>query len=640
MQHPDIQPEDVQTSHDADLFKDDEDEDDDESGAGHFTDALTHPPTSISQPPTSISQPPTSAMRIDKRTRDEVVSEKRRFHEVDYSETLRKTVYEQEERINNIKRETEARERHMHDVNEKTRQWEAAMKEREQERQRWGRTTDQANANDVMQLEERTEEHRRLAEELARRDAELSARKNQELQEREKAIFAEMERRLQLEVEKLRAAKENELANMEQRFARSGRQQHAGTEMDMDQDPTPRSTQQQPRTPQKSQLKTPCLDVIKKIRKAHGATRKIRLVSVAEVKQSPTVEQEPPEFQQDDAYPMSAMENAVSRGVEAALRRIFIDKDIRTSAKRSPRRKRKQDDELRIERAAELSHERDFVLGEVRRLLKDTFSICQDADFIVHQPAIREDVYSYEYEDGPGPDTQNLAFDLKHGSSTPWNAKILDILLEKLQMRSMEEKWPFPRSDGYYKAILEDRYKRLRTGWRAAQPKITAKGVLETGAEVEERLIAKRDRNLKSIRQTTRRRSKYTRRATILQKVIELKKEDEDDDLPAWQWLQKLIKTLGDDGMSSEESDIENDVECVLRVKNMTWRRGIERELSVIDNQRVLDDDIFAPQGSKPMKRIRAPGNSTTLRSPVTGLPKALYDAKWIDGLTKGQVER
>lgn len=78
--------------------------------------------------------------------------------------------------------------------------------------------------------------------------------------------------------------------------------------------------------------------------------------------QSPTVEQEPPQFQPDDAYPMSAMENAVSRGVEAALRRIFINKDIRTSAKRSPRRRRKQDDELRIERAAELSHERDLLL--------------------------------------------------------------------------------------------------------------------------------------------------------------------------------------------------------------------------------------------------------------------------------------
>lgn len=92
--------------------------------------------------------------------------------------------------------------------------------------------------------------------------------------------------------------------------------------------------------------------------------------------------------------------------------------------------------------------------------------------------------------------------------------------------------------------------------------------------------------------------------------------------------------------MSSEESDIENDIECVLQVKNMAWCRGIERELNIIDNQRVLDDEIFAPQGSKPMKRIRASGNSTTVRNPVTGLPKALYNGRWFDGLTGGQVER
>ncbi|KAG1901225.1 uncharacterized protein F5891DRAFT_913582, partial [Suillus fuscotomentosus] len=186
-------------------------------------------------------------------------------------------------------------------------------------------------------------------------------------------------------------------------------------------------------------------------------------------------------------------------------------------------------------------------------------------------------------EDGPGPNTQNLAFDLKHGSSTPWNAKVLDILLEALKRRSVEEQWPFQRLDGYYKMILEDRYKRLRTVWRAAQPKVTAKGILETGAEVEERLIVKRDKNLKSVHQATCRRNQ----------IIELKKDGEDEDLPAWQWLQNIIKTLGDGGMSSEESDIENDIECVLQVKNMTWRRRIEQELNIIDNQRVLDDDIF-----------------------------------------------
>ncbi|KAG2117589.1 hypothetical protein DEU56DRAFT_698943, partial [Suillus clintonianus] len=182
--------------------------------------------------------------------------------------------------------------------------------------------------------------------------------------------------------------------------------------------------------------------------------------------------------------------------------------------------------------------------GEIRRLLKDTFSISQDADFIVHQPADRGDVYSYEYEDGPGPNTQNLAFDLKHGFNTPWNAKILDILLEELKKRSVEEEWPFRRSDAYYKAILEERYKRMRMVWRAAQPKVTAKGCLETAEEVEERLIAKRGENLKSVRQTTRRRNKYLRRAKVLEQVIELKKDGEDDDLPAWQWLQKLVKTL------------------------------------------------------------------------------------------------
>ncbi|KAG1722610.1 hypothetical protein EDB19DRAFT_1834931 [Suillus lakei] len=205
------------------------------------------------------------------------------------------------------------------------------------------------------------------------------------------------------------------------------------------------------------------------------------------------------------------------------------------------------------------------------------------------------------------------------------------MLIKELQRRGMEEQWPFQRSDSYYKAILNDCYKWLQTAWRAAQPKVTAKGILETAAKVEDRLITKRDENLK----------KYIHRAKILQKVIEPKKDakDKDEDLPAWMWLQNLIKTLGDGGMSSEESDVENNVQCVLQVKNMAWCRGIEQELNVINQQRVLDDKIFTPQGSKPMKRICVPGNSMTLRSPVTGLPKALYNGKWFDGLTGGQVE-
>ncbi|KAG1901558.1 uncharacterized protein F5891DRAFT_931587, partial [Suillus fuscotomentosus] len=189
----------------------------------------------------------------------------------------------------------------------------------------------------------------------------------------------------------------------------------------------------------------------------------------------------------------------------------------------------------------------------------------------------REDVYSYEYEDGPGPDLKNLTFDTKNGSKTPWNSRIIDLLLGELRRRGDEERWPFARSEAYFRKILRDRYKRLRMVWTCAQPKVTAKGVLETPAEVEERLITKKDKLLKVTRQTTRRRNT----------------DDKEEDLPAWQWLQQLVKTLGECGMSSEESDLENDIETVLRVKNMVWCRAVERELDIVDHQRLADDNIF-----------------------------------------------
>ncbi|KAG1750290.1 hypothetical protein EDD22DRAFT_741662, partial [Suillus occidentalis] len=163
----------------------------------------------------------------------------------------------------------------------------------------------------------------------------------------------------------------------------------------------------------------------------------------------------------------------------------------------------------------------------VRRLFKDAFNISQDDDFIAHEAPSQEDIYAYEHEDGPGPDLKNLAFDLKNGSKTPWNSKIIDLLLGELWRRGNTEGWP-SRSEAYFREIIQDRYRRLRTVWKAAQPKITGK-----------------------------------------------------------------VKTLGDCGMSSEESDLENDIETVLRVKNMAWRRAIERELDIVDRQRLADDDIF-----------------------------------------------
>ena len=125
----------------------------------------------------------------------------------------------------------------------------------------------------------------------------------------------------------------------------------------------------------------------------------------------------------------------------------------------------------------------------------------------------------------------------------------------------------------------------------------------------------------------------------MLDHIVALKTDLQEDDLTTWQWLQALIKALGESGMSSEESSVENGVENVLRVKNMEWRRNIDRELEIVDLQRIIDSDIFSQRGSRPLIQKRAHGNPTTTRKALTGLPLALYDGAWMANLTERQLE-
>ena len=128
-------------------------------------------------------------------------------------------------------------------------------------------------------------------------------------------------------------------------------------------------------------------------------------------------------------------------------------------------------------------------------------------------------------------------------------------------------------------------------------------------------------------------------RIAVLEHVVKLKMEENADDLHNWTWLQDVVQHLGEHGMSSEESDIENDVEQVLWVKTMGWRHSIERELDLIDLQWLLDDDIFSPQGSQPMRRIRSQAKPSSSQPAVKGLPISFYDSAWFSRLTQRQTE-
>ncbi|KAI6143393.1 hypothetical protein BKA82DRAFT_4359952 [Pisolithus tinctorius] len=108
-------------------------------------------------------------------------------------------------------------------------------------------------------------------------------------------------------------------------------------------------------------------------------------------------------------------------------------------------------------------------------------------------------------------------------------------------------------------------------------------------------------------------------RILVLDQMVKLKSEVQDDDIQSWKWLQRLIKTLGEHGMSSEESTVENGVENILH--------------------RILDTDVFSPQGSKPLTRKRVPDNPSTTHSAAKALPLALYDGAWIVHLTEHEIE-
>ena len=167
----------------------------------------------------------------------------------------------------------------------------------------------------------------------------------------------------------LQAEKESELAKMDQRFSRSDRRQDNDVQMDRSPHPSPKSSG------------TPCLDTMKKLKRIRGISRRTRLISVAtevsawcirydvnsryqtdteEIHQEQVFEEK--DTPQPDASPSSNMEDAIARGVEAALRRILIEKDSTVLKKRSPRKRKMDDDKIRREKAAELSCERDFLL--------------------------------------------------------------------------------------------------------------------------------------------------------------------------------------------------------------------------------------------------------------------------------------
>lgn len=92
--------------------------------------------------------------------------------------------------------------------------------------------------------------------------------------------------------------------------------------------------------------------------------------------------------------------------------------------------------------------------------------------------------------------------------------------------------------------------------------------------------------------------------------MVELKADQGDphDDLEFWKWALEVIRRLGAEGMSSDETanELNSGHDHIYRVKIMVWRRRMEDVLKIIDGSRHAGNGIFSLCGSTGLHRTRS----------------------------------
>ena len=125
----------------------------------------------------------------------------------------------------------------------------------------------------------------------------------------------------------------------------------------------------------------------------------------------------------------------------------------------------------------------------------------------------------------------------------------------------------------------------------------------------------------------------------ILTSIVRQKEKDNTGDLATWRWLLMLFQELGPDGMSSEDTSIE-DLETIYQPRILPWRRNIDDWLTLIKRERKkVFQTIYSSAGHAPRMWIRSTINQISTREPPPGLPKALYDPEWRKGLDNDYID-
>ncbi|PIL28285.1 hypothetical protein GSI_09573 [Ganoderma sinense ZZ0214-1] len=333
----------------------------------------------------------------------------------------------------------------------------------------------------------------------------------------------------------------------------------------------------------------------------------------------------------DDVEVHTLTVNQLVEAIRQSLRKEMAESSSRRHRRRSATPASESEPEVDRETRIEL-------LRRVRELYKKQCGIETDKDWHGHQEADRPAVQAYNTRGEGAPSINNIRFDMRTSGSTvsPWNYVIFEHLLETFKANNATFISDNNITDYYINGLIEDKFSRGRQMWRGGQPKLKSTGVFETPEECETRVLLADERLKERARTDQRRRNKFECRHATVEKVIALHVGDTESDVAVWRFLEKVLDLLGPDGMSSEDT-CDDLPETVFRVKVLEWRRPMDDHMAIIDNERVLDRDLFSRQGSQPGKRLRD-GTLKSTRDPVRRLPQQLYNPDWLKAQNAQQI--
>ncbi|KAJ3507461.1 hypothetical protein NLJ89_g6290 [Agrocybe chaxingu] len=351
--------------------------------------------------------------------------------------------------------------------------------------------------------------------------------------------------------------------------------------------------------------------------------------------------------EEDNEEPFVFTEKTLQKMINVAMKETFgqnpPSKDRKRGAGTAIKRKHKSE-EVQAEKKADKHYERTTFLGLVNNIMSEIFDAQVLDDYMLHLPPSADEIFTF-YNGGPGPKLEGLHIDMRGKISSKWNECVTDILLDEVLKRRTSEAYELlpKRSRAYFREIIREKLERARGAWKNGQPKMKENGDIESIIEVENRVVEARNKKEKLGRAYTRRTNRLKRRLEIVRKKIELLKEAGDfEEAARWEYLEELLMELGEEGMSSDESEGEDDdtaVETVLYVAEMPWRPNISQELSIIEGER-NDVGIFNRKGAKPTKRLRGVRKIASRRDAPPGRARAVYDDKWYGALTAQQRKR